>query len=191
MGKSSSTKTKASIVKKGTVAKNGGGGPTSQTRILIAIAQQNRLGVEAPCRTKIASLADMKNGGSFSTISGRMKKKGLIDYPDSKTMVLTDLGKEEVEPHMPPEPKCNKDCHDELKGKISRAKVRDMFDLLADGSDHTLAELAELAGYDETNKSFGVYVGCLNPNVEKFKGDDGVKMIRLKDECFPFGRGAE
>ena len=29
-------------------------------------------------------------------------------------------------------------------------------------------------------------------NVEKFKSDDdGTKMIRLKDECFPFGRGSE
>lgn len=190
-----SSNSKAPVAKKASNTKastNGDGkGLSSQLRIMIAIAQQNRLGVEAPCRKKIASMADMKNAGSYNTILGRMKKKGDIEYPDKTSVVLTEAGKEVVAPHLPPEPQCNKDYHDELKKKIARAKVRQMFDLLADGEDHALAELAQLAGFEETSASFKVYVGCLNPNVEKFKMDDGAKGIRLKDECFPFGRGAE
>lgn len=164
---------------------------SSQVRIMIAIAQQNRLGVEHPDRKKIANLAEMKNAASYNTICGRMKKKGAIDFPDSKTIAMTDAGKKQAAPHLPPAPTCNKDIHEQIKQKISRAKVRDMFDLLTDGSDHTLSELAELTNFEATSKSFTVYVGCLNPNVEKFKTSDGVKMIRLKDDCFPFGRGAE
>lgn len=186
MGKSGST-TKSISAKA-----NAKGALSSQLRIMIAIVQQNRLGVECPDRKEIANLADMKNAASYNTICGRMKKKGVVDFPDSKSILLTEAGEAEVAPHLPPEPMCNKDVHDELKQKISRAKVRDMFDLLADGGDHTLVELAKLTNFeDETNKSFLVYVGCLNPNIERLKTDDGVKAIRLKDSCFPFGRGAE
>ena len=99
-----------------------------------------------------------------------------------------------VEPYTPPEPTCNKDYHDEIKSQLRRTKVRDMFDVLTDGADHALVELAVVAraGYDETHRSFKTYVSCLNLVVEKYKEDGlngGASMIRLKDECFPLGRG--
>lgn len=151
---SNNSSTKASAAKRGTTSADGKG-LSSQMRILLAIAQQNRLGVEAPCRKKIASLAEMKNAGSYSTILGRMKKKGEVEFPDSKSVALTNDGQEAVAPHLPPEPKCNNDLHEELKKKISRGKSREFFDLLADGQDHTLAELVQMTNYDdETNKSF-------------------------------------
>ena len=201
MGKTSNkTSTKQAVVKKKGGSSGGGGGKSSDLpshlRIMIAIAQQNRMGIETPDRKKVMSMADIDNAGSFSTICGRMKKKGYIEFPDSKTIILTNKGKQEVEPHLPPAPKCNKDYHEELKKKISRKKVKDMFDYLATGdaaiNGCTLAELAKIANMDVTSGSFKTYVGCLNPNVERFTCDTtGQKMIKLKDDCFPFGRGAE
>ena len=201
MGKTSNkTSTKQAVVKKKGGSSGGGGGGKSSDlpshlRIMIAIAQQNRMGIETPERKKVMAMADIDNAGSFSTICGRMKKKGHIEFPDSKTIILTDEGKQEVEPHLPPAPKCNADYHEELKKKISRKKVKEMFDCLAsgDGVDGCpLSELAKIAGMDVTSGSFKTYVGCLNPNVERFNCDTtGEKMIKLKDDCFPFGRGAD
>eukprot|EP00522_Entomoneis_paludosa_P017367 CAMPEP_0172448504 /NCGR_PEP_ID=MMETSP1065-20121228/7520_1 /TAXON_ID=265537 /ORGANISM="Amphiprora paludosa, Strain CCMP125" /LENGTH=191 /DNA_ID=CAMNT_0013200033 /DNA_START=656 /DNA_END=1231 /DNA_ORIENTATION=- len=184
---------KATVAKKGksTITKKPKSDLSSEIRILIAIVQENRAGVAEPCRKRVASSAEMNNFASFTTICGRMKKKNLVTYPGSKTIVVTELGMDEVKSFLPPEPTCNKDRFEELKAKISRSKVRELFDALTDGSDHLVSDLAKCIGYEETNPSFRTYLGGLNPNVEKFKASDGAKMIRLKDECFPFGRGAE
>lgn len=189
--KEGAVKKKAAGAGKGKVSKlqkSGSNGPTSQKRILFAIAQQRATGVEAPLRTEIATKAGIRNQGSFSTICGRMKKKELIEYPDEKTIKLTEKGLSEVGPELAKLPKTNQEIQDNIRESITRAKCRAIFDLLADGKNHTVKECADLIQFDFNSPSFKTYLGCLNKYTEKIDGPDGSKTIRLNDDCFPFGR---
>jgi len=166
---------------------------TAQSLILAALAQQRASGVEAPCRKLIATMTGIKNEISFKTICARMIKQQLIECPDRTTVKLTDTGMALVAGEMYKLPQTNTDVHAKVKKELAfttRRKCRKIFDVLADGRDHTVAECAKLVGYnDETNKSFRTYLGCLSQWTETHRrGDGAIMMIRLNDSMFPFGR---
>jgi hypothetical protein len=130
----------------------------------------------------------MPNKGSFSTICGRMKKKGLVEYPDAKTIQLTQEGLDKVGPELSKLPKTNDEVQAKMRDSITRAKCRDIFDLLRDGKDHSIEECAKLIGFDVKSPSFKTYLTCLNKFTDKLSDSNGNRMIRLSDSCYPFGR---
>lgn len=89
-------------------------------------------------------MTDMRNKASFNAICNRMKKKGLIVYPDSKTVQMTHQGLPEVGPEIASLSQTNKAVQDREKETTKRSKCREMFEVLADGKVHSVKECAEL-----------------------------------------------
>jgi hypothetical protein len=171
--------------------RSGGGGkkPTSDIRILSAIARQHAVGDEFACRKQVAVIAAMPNEGSYNTTINNMKKKGLVvSSDDNKRLKVTDEGYAKLGPEARDVPKTNEDIQNHMKQLLKVPKARDMFDLMKDGSSRSRTELAASIGFEETSGSFKTYLGSLSKYTDKVEGPNGTKMLQLKDMCFPFGR---
>jgi len=165
------------------------------TKILLAIAQKHKLGEESsPGRHDVASIAGCATKfESFRVTCNNHKKKGLLEFPDSKTVKLTSAGWKFIGDDLDNLPKTNKE-HQQLimdEKQIKGGKPTLMFQYLLDGRTRTKQEIARAAGYDEVDfeaKKDSIRVNITSLNKFTKKMDDG--KIRLSDKVFPFGRPA-
>jgi uncharacterized protein YjhX (UPF0386 family) len=180
-----SISSKKTFAKKGkaTCAKNSTKG-SAETRILAAIAQKATLGDKTPCRQEVCAMAGMASADSFRVTCNKMKKKGLIEHPDGKTILITPTGLEKVGPDLAELPQTNEAIQNQIKERVPNGKAQQIFDYLLDGRARTKAEIARHLGYDnEKSDSVRVFISKLSKFIDRSDG-----MIRLKDQLFPFGR---
>ena len=99
--KSATKAIKATSIRKPSYGGNNNKPSTGGIRILLAVAQKHRLGEENPCRRDVASIAGYsKKWDSFRVTCKNYEKKGLLEFPDSKTIKLTKSGWDTVGPEM-------------------------------------------------------------------------------------------
>jgi uncharacterized protein len=83
-------------------AKVAGSSPAGRSnvrdRILGALAELEAIGIKTPPRIQVAFLSNYKHDGvpNFRNTAGALRSEGLIVYPDSGTMQLTDAGRAEA-----------------------------------------------------------------------------------------------
>lgn len=77
-----------------------GEAPTGLQKVILnALAWLEAKGIERPSRQMVGAVAGKSAGGGyFSNTVGAMKTAGLIEFPGSGTMVLTDAGRVHADP---------------------------------------------------------------------------------------------
>jgi len=158
-------------------------------RILGALlALENSSGSKDVPRDKVSKLSFVTKAQTFANTLVNLKKKGLIECPDAKTIRLTQKGREQADPNDVPTVD-NTDIQKVLKEKFCKGgKAALLFDALLDGRVHDRNELASAAGI--TAKQTMANSLC------KMKKDGLLEMpdrstVRMSDMCFPTGRPVE
>ena len=133
-----------------------------QQRVLDALAWlgQHSLGTRAG-RVQVAFLAGYKpGGGAFNNTLGACRTAGLIEYPSSGEVALTEAGRALA--HVPDAPLTTEEMHEAVLKKLSRPQQRVLAPLLEiypQGMD--AVALATAAGYEAAGGAFANYRGSL------------------------------
>ena len=136
--------------------------PGPQHRILDALAWLASLGVtEHANRIQVAFLAGYKpGGGAFNNTLGAMRRTGLIEYPGTREVKLTDKGRglaNEPEP-----PLTNEALHKAVLERLTGPQRRVLQPLItAWPHEMTTGRLAEAAGYEAGGGAFNNTRGSL------------------------------
>jgi len=191
-------KTKTPPKKKRTKAKastSRGSKQPVRARIIRSIKELTALGNPSPPRKQVALLAEYtctKSKG-FANALCELKGEGLIRYPDSKTVALTDIGLQSLEAQGVVPPANNAEVHARIKALL-KPKQCEIFDLLAVGGQaymYPRDEIGIAVGYNcpkskgWTNSlskmsSIGIIQYPKDPNNPK------KKLLQLTEMCFPF-----
>lgn len=125
-----------------------------QQRIIDAIAWMETAGIFLPRRSVIAALSGYSvKSTSFKNPVSDLKRNGLIEYPDSQSLCLTDEGRARANPQ--PSPANTAELHEIIFRKITGAQARILKPLIDAYPDPLDREaLAELAGYSAKSTSF-------------------------------------
>lgn len=170
-------------------SKSDGGGVSvkpAEEKILQAIGKLRVIGTEQPTRDQVQKFSgNTKTKAGFDKNLGNLKKKGFVEYPDGKTVALTDQGVEYVG-EVDPSDLSNEAIQNEMKEMIP-AKARDIFDALLDGKEHDRKKLAEQLKYD-MNKLSGYQKNISQMRTLGFVDYPSKTTIKLTDSCFPLGR---
>lgn len=132
-----------------------------EQRILDAIAWFNAFRIEVPTRVEVAFIAKYSPlSSNYVKECGALRSKGLVNYPTSKTIVLTPLGSSLA--RSPSEVPSNAALHERVYGVISPVKQRILRPIIAAGGEPPLrAEVAEVAEYSEKSSNFVKELGSL------------------------------
>jgi len=118
-----------------------------EQRILDAIAWLESLGIEQPDQAAVAFLAGYTfGGGAFNNPRGRLRSRGLVDYPGGERIALTEAGRTlSVAPETPLN---TEELHRHVMARLPGPEQRILQPLL-DAYPESLSndELAEAAGY--------------------------------------------
>jgi len=191
-------KTKSPPKKKRTKAKasiSRGSKLPVRARIIRSIKELTALGNPSPPRKQVALLAEYTctTSKGFANALCELKGEGLIRYPDSKTVALTDAGLQSLEAQGVVPPANNAEVHTRIKALL-KPKQCEIFDLLAAGGQaymYPRDEIGIAVGYScPTSKgwtnslskmsSIGIIQYPKDPNKPK------KKLIQLTEMCFPF-----
>lgn len=125
-----------------------------QQRIIDSIAWMETAGIFIPRRSVIAALSGYSvKSTSFKNPASDLKRHGLIEYPDSQSLCLTDEGRARANPQ--PSPANTAELHEIIFRKITGAQARILKPLIDAYPDQLDREtLAELAGYSAKSTSF-------------------------------------
>lgn len=195
---SSKTDTKKKATKKATSAKRQqqqhkhtirAGSPTA--KILNQTARLGLVFQGSPPRNFVARLADYKSEeqAGFKKQLSNLKREGYLDLSCKSTMRLTDKGMDFVSAEFADAPVDAAEFLDRIRDFVTTPKYRQAFDLLADGSTLTRAQLAQKLGYPNANTpGFKKMLSSLKRDA--FVEYVGKDSVRLSDDAFPFGRPA-
>lgn len=143
-----------------TCTANGLTGP--QQRILDALRWLSDLGItERASRVQVAFLAAYKpGGGAFNNTLGSLRSAGLITYPSSGEVALTEDGRAKAQPWG--QPLTNEALHEAVMARLAgpqRRVLQPLIDAWPEGMD--VRELARVAGYEAGGGSFNNTRGSL------------------------------
>lgn len=132
-----------------------------ERRILDAIAEINSIGVDRPLRTQVALFARYSpTSTSFTNPLGALRSKGLITYPDSDAVLLTEQGRRIASSAEAPTSLA--DLHGRVLGILDGPRQRILRPLLAAYPDALSREKsAEAAAYSHTSTSYTNPLGSL------------------------------
>lgn len=186
---STTTKAKSKVAKKASPtkakvsARSGGGG---EEAIITALKTLLDIGNDKPQRKQVMLFSGYKNLKSFGNVVTKLIKAGLVEYPDSKTICLTEAGIAKA--GSTTRQTSNESVHDTIRSLLNGTQTK-IFNLLADGSSRNKQEMAAELGLQI--KSFGNCVSAMSSlGFLKYVEDDSGKKnsIRLADIAFPLGR---
>lgn len=128
------------------------GGP--HQKILNALAWLEAIGVRPAENNAVAFIAGYRpGGGAFNNPKGALRSMGLIDYPSSGWIELTEAGREQAEPPMMP--RTRSALHEMVLSKLAGPEQRILRPLLdAYPDDLDVQELAEASGYSQGGGAF-------------------------------------
>jgi len=135
--------------------------PGPYRRILNAIAWFETIGIDEPNRIAVSFVAGYKAGtGTINTYFGRLNSTGLIHYPSSGCVALTDEGRRQSQP--PDMPATTEALHqavyEVLPGPLGRI-LKELVAAYPESVDRT--NLALSAGYSPGTGTFNTYIGRL------------------------------
>lgn len=187
-------KAKPTKAKASSPSSRGGGGGSLEQKILGALKELYELGITAPPRIQVALFSghkSLKTKSFANALSKLAKSQGLIEYPDSKTVALTQAGIAKAGSVSPPT--SNEQVHAKICALLGGTEVK-IFNELVDGACHSREDVATSIGLTSIKtKSFA---NCLSKMsslgfLEYVKGDGkGSNGVRLTDIAFPLGRPA-
>jgi hypothetical protein len=123
---------------------------------------------------------------SFGTLLSKLSKSALVEYPDSKSVRLTQAGIAKM--GAVTVPANNEVVHDKIR-ELLKGKEVDIFNLLLDGRTRLRQDVMNTLGFTNA-KSFGTYLSNMSSRgfLEYVKENDGTRAIRLADIAFPVER---
>jgi hypothetical protein len=132
---------------------------SAEQRVLDAVAWWHAAGIAEPTRLQVAMVARYTVNGHFNNLVGGLRTKGLVDYPTSGGILLTDSGRGAANL---PEGDLTRD---ELIARVLQVlrtePLRRIFTAVVDaGADLTREELAQKTNYT-VNGHFNNLVGSL------------------------------
>lgn len=157
-----------------------------QQRILDALAWFEVAGIKSPHRLPLAFMADQSSKSSgYSNNLSRLSSLGLLVYPGSGLVMLTDLGRAVA--HRPKAALSNDVVQRAILDKLPGPQQRIMEVLLAGYPDGIArARLAELSGQSPTSSGYSNNVSALRSlGVLDYPSQGFVVATSL---MFPFGR---
>jgi len=171
--------------------------PTEQ-KILSAMSELRSFNILTPPRNLVALFSGFTTASSpgFAKPLINLKRKGFIHYPKGKMVALTRTGvvvAGDVDP-----PSGNRQVQDRIKGLLTPTSKK-LFDVLSDGRDWTLEDLAAATGHSSIkSKRFAVglkamsSIGIVEFPVVTYPSSGAKKtLVCLTDIAFPFGRDAD
>jgi predicted transcriptional regulator len=157
---------------------------SAQEIILELAAESYSLGNETLPRSRLTMGTGLATKTVINNLA-KLKQKGLIEYPDPKTIKLTQEGVNAVGT-LANLPKTNADRHECIKKNL-KGKHINLFDLLLDGNIHDKNAIANALGYDsQKTKGFVNLIGAMRSQGLVEYPDK--QTVKLSDICFPFGR---
>jgi hypothetical protein len=132
-----------------------------QQRVIDAIAWMEAIGIYKPKRSIVAFLAGYtEKSTSFTNPLGALRSAGLISYPNSDSVDLTEAGRAAANPQE--RPLTTKELHNAIFAKLPSPQVR-ILRVLIDHYPNAVDRewLAEQAGYTVKSTSFTNPLGAL------------------------------
>lgn len=141
-------------------APNGKLQPAKQ-KILDALAWFETVRVDRVDRRQLALFAGASpKSSAYGNNLGSLRTAGLIDYPATGSVALTDIGRDQATPM--PVPQTTQDLQQTIFARLQPAKVRLLQPLVeAYPDDLGRDELAETAGVSATSSAYGNNLGSL------------------------------
>jgi Mn-dependent DtxR family transcriptional regulator len=170
--------------------KKGGGSGDGKAidKLIVAVARLHQARFERPCRKLVGSLAGVDSKSStMRNACAKLKKEGLADTSDPKTLQLTEKGLKTAGTNLKPLT-TNTEFHSVLNDLIREKKAWDIFNILISGP-HTRAEIAKKINTEVSKSTFRNALAPLN-KLELLEDIEveGKKALQLTEFCFPFGR---
>lgn len=137
--------------------------PPVNQRVLNALADLEQMGSDNPDRELVAFMAGYSNVNSkgFANAIGALRTAGLIDYPRTGVIALTDAGREQAVPS--PRPQSASELQERVIRMLGGASGR-VLQPLIDAYPRSVPrpDVAEAAGYGNVNsKGFANAIGRL------------------------------
>lgn len=129
-------------------------GSSVEQRILAALKELRALGIADPPRKQVALFSGYSNvqSKSFANALSKLSTQGLVKYPDSKLVCLTEEGAVQAGPVTTPT--SNHVVQERLKNFL-QPKAIEIFNTLSDGLAHLREDVAAATGYTNVHsKSF-------------------------------------
>lgn len=127
-----------------------------QMRILEALAFWKGLGFDRPTRAQVGAAASYSPGsGNFGNLLGQLNAAGLVTYPGTGLVSITDAGSAlatNVDP---------RSARDRIGGILTGPQMKLLDALPQDGSPISREDLGEATGYSHTSGNFGNLLGQL------------------------------
>jgi len=164
----------------------GGGGGNACDKIVLSLAQLRQIGILNPSREQVASYAGIQvKSSTMRNALTKLKREGLVDTSDPKTLMLTEKGINKVGTNVA-QPTSNEEFHELIKKKITGKKSLEIFEILASGPPRTNGELAVMIGTEVTKSTYrNAKTPLYKLNLlEEVEGN----RLQLTDFCFPLGR---
>jgi hypothetical protein len=136
-------------------------------KILSALAQLHGIGIEEPSKVQLALWSGYSpNGGGYNNYLGAMRSAGLITYPLSGAVELTDAGRALLESadRIPEIPSTPEELHEQVFRMVGESKARILRVLISAYPDGIpKAELAERCDppFSPDGGGFNNYCGSL------------------------------
>jgi hypothetical protein len=126
-----------------------------EQKIVVALKELHDLGITSPPRLQVAlfsGYANVRSKGFANALSKLSKTQGLLEYPDSKSVRLTQAGITKAGSVTPPS--SNEQIHEKIKNLLKETETK-IFDQLVDGLSHIREQVAADVGYSNVrSKSF-------------------------------------
>jgi len=161
--------------------------------ILLSLKELLDLGIDAPPRLQVAvfsGYSNIQSKGFVKAMKELYKVKGFIEYPDSKTVRLTQAGITNAS-SVASAASTNEQVQQRFKNML-KEKAPEVFEMLKDGRAHDHEQVAASVGYScLQSKGFVKALKQMKGlNLIEYSKDGKKKLVRLTDLAFPFGRPA-
>ena len=133
----------------------------SQQRILDTLVWLEAIGLAPVHKTQVAIFAgNSPTSGGYANNLGRLRSRGLIEYPQPAHVELLEAGRDVAVP--PDTPVTNEELHAQLQNKLPRSQwaiVQALIDVYPDSL--AKSELAEIIGQSPTSGGYANNLGRL------------------------------
>ena len=132
-----------------------------ESKIMRALGELLSIGKDRPLKNMVAAWAGYSpQGGAFGNPIGALRSKGLIDYPSSGIVTLTDAGRAAVGPVDAPD---QEEIWRRIESICTGPERKILLALIDNAGAEEIAkeELAEKAGYSPIGGAFGNPIGAL------------------------------
>lgn len=161
--------------------------------ILSSLKELLDLGITAPPRLQVAVFSGYSclQSKGYVRAMKELKTKGYIEYPDSKSVCLTQAGIAKA-PSATAAAMNNEQVQQRFKGML-KDKAPEVFEVLKDGRAHDREQVAAAVGYScLQSKGFVKALKQIKGlNLIEYPKDGKKKLVQLSGLAFPFGRPRE